>query len=84
MRRATITLSDDLEADVDEFLSSQEPEPTLAALVQTALRRYLDEADWSKRGLILPAKPLAVTPVSPGSGRPDSSMNHDSALAERP
>lgn len=43
MRRATITLPDDLEADLDAYLASRDAPPSLTSLVQAALRRYLDE-----------------------------------------
>jgi len=43
MRRATITLPDDLEAEVDSYLAEQEAPPSLTALVQAALRRFLGE-----------------------------------------
>lgn len=83
MKRATITLPDDLEAEVERLLSRQEPKPSLTSLVQTALRRYLEEAEWSERRFSLPAEPLAVTPAAAGSGQEDSSERHDRALAER-
>jgi len=43
MRRATITLPDDLEAEVEEYLARQEAPPSLTSLVQAALRRFLGE-----------------------------------------
>lgn len=43
MRRATITLPDDLEADLDAYLASRDAPPSLTSLVQAALRRYLEE-----------------------------------------
>jgi hypothetical protein len=43
MRRATITLPDDLEADLDDYLASRDAPPSLTSLVQAALRRYLEE-----------------------------------------
>ena len=64
MKRATITLPDDLEAEVERFLAEQEPEPSLTALVQAALRRYLDDAEWTRRGFSPPSEPLAITPSS--------------------
>ncbi len=41
MRRATITIPDQLEADLEEYRSTQEVAPSLAAITQTALRQFL-------------------------------------------
>ena len=84
MKRCTITIPDDLEARVNDFLAQQEPEPSLTSLVQAALRRYLDELEWSKRGFTPPAEPLAITPARAGSGHTGTSEQHDRVLAERP
>ena len=84
MKRATITLPDDLEAEVDRFLKEQEPEPSLTALVQVALRRYLDDVEWSRRRFSPPGQPLSITPASKGSGIADVSEQHDLVLAEQP
>lgn len=43
MRRATITLPDDLEAEVEAYLGEQEAPPSLTALLQAALRHFLGE-----------------------------------------
>lgn len=45
MRRATITLDDELEEAVDRYLASLEAPPSLASLVQAALRRYLERVE---------------------------------------
>lgn len=81
MRRATITIPDDLEAEVERFLAEQEPEPSFTALVQTALRRYFEEAEWTRRGFVPPSQPLSVT-SAPGSGTKETSEDHDRVLAE--
>ena len=49
MKRATITLNDELERAVDAYLRDQEARPSLTAVVQTALRQYLTDADTSAR-----------------------------------
>lgn len=41
MRRASITIPDELEADLAAYLADQEVEPSLAAITQTALRQFL-------------------------------------------
>jgi len=43
MKRATITLSDELEAELDAYLARQDAPPSLTAIVQAALQRYLDD-----------------------------------------
>jgi Arc/MetJ-type ribon-helix-helix transcriptional regulator len=50
MRRATITLPDDLEAEVEEYLAKQEAPPSLTSLIQAALRRFLDAPSWERTG----------------------------------
>ena len=78
MKRATITLNDELERVVDAYLCDQEARPSLTAVVQTALRQYLSE-----RGYVRPAKRLRITPAPRGSGRKDISERHDRYLTER-
>ncbi len=41
MRRATVTIPDDLENDLQHFIEAAPAQPSLAAVVQTALRRFL-------------------------------------------
>ena len=43
MRRATITIPDDLERAIEKYRRDLKVPPTLAAVVQTALREYLAE-----------------------------------------
>ena len=69
MRRATITLPDDLEAELDSFLEAHEAPPALTTVVQAALRRYLAE----KRGEPLGGgghDPTAGGVERPGRDRP--------------
>lgn len=44
MRRVTVTIPDDLEVDLDNFLSSHELPPPIAAVMRAALRQYISEA----------------------------------------
>ena len=46
MKRANITIPDELEAELDAFLAKQEPQPSLTGVIQAALRVYLDERKW--------------------------------------
>ena len=77
MRRATITLPDDLAVSVDEYLRAQDAPPALTTLMQAALREYLRE-----RGFPRAFRPLKITPAPQGSGLTDVSVNHDKYFAE--
>jgi hypothetical protein len=76
MKRATMTLPDDLAEAVDNYLEAQETRPALTTVVQAALREYLRE-----RGFLRTYRPLKITPAKRGSGRSDVSENHDRYLA---
>jgi hypothetical protein len=83
MKRATITLPDDLEAEIDAYLAFQETPPSLTVLVQAALRRYLEERRLTDREFRPPAGDLEITATEAGGGRPyDVSLHHDSYVAE--
>lgn len=71
MRRATITLPDDLAKAVDDYVQAQEAPPALTTVAQAALREYLRE-----RGFLRTYRPLKITPKG-NSGRSDVSQNHD-------
>jgi hypothetical protein len=77
MKRATITLSNDIEEALEAYRSDQEIPPALTAVAQAALREYLAE-----RGYLHPARSLRITPANTGSGAVDSSIEHDRYLAE--
>jgi hypothetical protein len=76
MRRATVTIPDDLAKAVESYVRAQEARPALTTVVQAALRQYLTE-----RGYLRAAGPLRITPVRCGSGRRDVSQAHDRYLA---
>jgi hypothetical protein len=78
MKRATMTLPDDLEKAVDDYRQAQENPPALTVVVQAALREYLAE-----RGFMRSHRPLRLRPVgrSQGSGRGNASIEHDAYLA---
>jgi hypothetical protein len=75
MKRATMTLPDDLAKAVDSYRQAQENPPALTAVVQAALREYLRE-----RGFLRAYRPLKLTAVG-RSGRSDVSVEHDAYLA---
>ena len=81
MKRATITIPDDLERELDDFLTAQEAVPSLTAVLQAALRRYLEERRLAEREFRPPLGALRITPAAEGSGGRDGSVDHDRHLA---
>ncbi len=75
MRRATITIGDDIEDTLDAYMRQQEVTPPLTAVVQTALREYL-----ARRGFGSGPRRLRITPAKKGSGVRDASIQHDRYL----
>ena len=71
MKRATVTLPDDLAEAVAMYTQAQNVTPALTAVVQAALREYLQE-----RGFLRAYRPLKLEPLG-NSGRSDVSANHD-------
>lgn len=77
MKRATITLTDDLEQAIERYRQGFENPPELEVILQRALREYLDDLGYlpqdtraqrlASRGVILSRggklKPLANAPV---------------------
>lgn len=78
MKRATVTISDDLADAVERYVKAQEAPPPFTAVVQAALRFYLAE-----RGYLPSERPLRIQPARRGSGRHDVSQAHDRYLAAR-
>ena len=78
MKRATITLDDQLEAALAAYGKRQEVPPLLSSVVQAALREYL-----ARRGVVAPPKPFQITPAKKGSGKRDVSVRHDEYLARK-
>ncbi|MGO9515426.1 MAG: hypothetical protein ACLPND_00115 [Candidatus Korobacteraceae bacterium] len=78
MKRATVTIPDDLADAIEHYVRDQEAHPPLTAVVQAALRQYL-----ALRGYLRPGTPFRLTPARRGSGHRDISQNHDRYLAER-
>jgi hypothetical protein len=76
VKRATITVPDDLEEPIEAYRRDQDVSPAFTAVVQAALREYL-----ASRGYVAPAKPFALTAADVGSGRRDVSVEHDRYLA---
>jgi metal-responsive CopG/Arc/MetJ family transcriptional regulator len=76
MKRATVTIPDDLAKAVDNYVRAQEARPPLTAVIQAALREYLLE-----RGYLRSKGSLQITAAKRGSGRRDVSQAHDRYLA---
>ncbi|ADH62222.1 hypothetical protein Mesil_0280 [Allomeiothermus silvanus DSM 9946] len=79
MKRFTVTLNDELEQALEEYLSTQKPAPSLTALVQGALREYLLQAKLRKYQYHSPlrrTRKLLVLEVDLG-GPDDLSLRHD-------
>ncbi len=75
MRRATVTISDEIEANLDAYIRQQEVSPPLTAIMHVALQEFL-----ARRGFALGARKLSVTPAKKGSGAQDVSVDHDRYL----
>ena len=76
VKRATVTIPDDLAAAVEGYVRAQEAPPPLTAVVQAALRQYLTD-----RGYLRERGRLRIKPAPRGSGRRDVSQAHDRYLA---
>ena len=79
MRRATVTLPDDLAAELDGYLAEQDAPPTFTTLVQAALREYLQNKRWRERDYRPPQGPFQIDPIDVEDirGETDLSINHD-------
>jgi Arc/MetJ-type ribon-helix-helix transcriptional regulator len=78
MKRATVTIPDDLAEAVEGFVRAQDAAPPLTAVMQAALREFLTD-----RGYLRTRRSLRITPARRGSGRSDVSQAHDRYLAKR-
>ena len=76
MKRATITLPDDLEQALERFVDEQAVPVQLTAVVQTAVREYLGE-----RGYLPSRSRLRIRAADRGSGQDDVSVSHDQYLS---
>ena len=83
MRRATVTIPDDLEKELELWLSSQTAPPSLAKVMQSALRRFLAEAKLEALEYRPPRAAFSLSPAAQGSGHTDVSVEHDAHLADR-
>lgn len=77
MRRATVTIPDDLEASLEAYNRQHDVSRAMTAVLQAALREYL-----ARRGFRAAPKTLRITPATKGSGARDISIRRDSHLGE--
>ncbi len=79
MKRATITLPDELEEVREAYQRSQDVPIPLTTVTQAALREYL-----AKRGFLAPdaRRAFGITPAKKGSGANDVSSEHDRYFSE--
>ena len=82
MKRATITIPDDLEQELNAYLERQEIATPLTSLIQTALRAFLHEQKWKERDYRAPKTELDVPISKSGSGRRNISVDHDEFLSK--
>ena len=78
MRRATITIPDELEEALEAYRRSQEVPAALTAVAQAALREYLERRGFLPDGAF---RPFGITPAEGGGGAGDVSANHDEYFA---
>jgi hypothetical protein len=76
MRRATVTINDELESPLDAYMRQQEVVPPLTAVVHAALTEYL-----AKRGFVSGRRKFRITPARKGSSASDVSIAHDRYVA---
>jgi hypothetical protein len=76
MRRATITIGDEIEGQLDSWMRQQDATPSLTTVVQAALKEFL-----ALRGFGNAPRKLNITPSRKGSGSLDVSIAHDRYLA---
>ncbi|GIW50921.1 MAG: hypothetical protein KatS3mg081_0276 [Gemmatimonadales bacterium] len=77
MRRATVTIPDDIAPALEAYLADQRPVPSLTSVVHDALAAFLAERGYLPGA----AKRLKLTPARRGSGTRSTSTDHDAVLA---
>jgi predicted transcriptional regulator len=73
MKRATITLPDDLEKRLNAFIATQPAPPSLNAVVQTALEAFLEEQKWAAYSIQPAQQPFRITAADEVSRTEDTS-----------
>lgn len=70
MKRATVTLTDELEAELEAYRAGQEVPPSLTSLVQVALRSFLAERGSQRSGAAGAAWPSEIAEAPAAYGEP--------------
>jgi hypothetical protein len=85
MRRASITIPDELERALERYRGDLEVPPSLASVVQTALERYLEERGYSVEDVILPTGPKPGGLMGSDAPRPRGGGNpvSDAVIEDR-
>ncbi|MGD0074566.1 MAG: hypothetical protein ABSD31_09505 [Candidatus Binataceae bacterium] len=78
MKRATVSIPDDLEQAIERYVEAHDAKPAFTAVIQAALRQYLTD-----RGYLRSTGLLRISPARKGSGRRDVSQAHDRYLAAK-
>jgi Arc/MetJ-type ribon-helix-helix transcriptional regulator len=81
MRRATVTIPDDLEKELQAWLDAQPARPSLAKVLQAALRLYLAEKKLEALEYRPATGPFRFTVDEVGSGHRNVSVEHDAHFA---
>lgn len=82
MRRATVTIPPDLDEELRAWLATQPAPPSLAKILQAALRMFLREKKLESLEHRAASAPFAISRAGGGSGHHDVSVEHDAHLAE--
>lgn len=77
MRRATITLTDEIEDALEAYREAQDVQLSTTAITQAALREFL-----TQRGFLRTRRTFWLTPAEHGSGDSHASRDHDRVIAE--
>jgi metal-responsive CopG/Arc/MetJ family transcriptional regulator len=77
MKRATVTIPDDLAAALENYREAQGTPPSFTAVIQAAVRQYLAERGFVSGNV----HTLEITPAKKGSGRNDIASNHNTDIA---
>lgn len=78
MKRATITLPDELESALEAYQRAQDVPPAFTSVTRAALREYLERRGFLPDGSF---RPFSITPAEEDSGANDISEKHDEYFA---
>lgn len=77
MKRATISLPDELDRELQRYIERHEAPPSLTSVVQLALKEFLQRQRLKDMEFRPPRGPFRITPDPKGSGHHDISVEHD-------